>query len=242
MADDCTLTFLGTATTLLRLGPFTVLTDPNFLHRGQFAYLGHGLVSRRLTEPAMAVDDLPDLDAVVLSHMHGDHRDRVAKRGLPKHLPVLTTPKAARALHRQGFRGGRGLTTWQTHTLSRDGARLVVTALPGRHAKGVTRHLLPPVMGSLLEYAPAGEVELRVNLTGDTMVVDDLREIPRRYASIDAAVLHLGGTTLPNGAMVTMDGREGTDLVELVRPGIAVPVHHTTTGSSDHRCRTSSTR
>jgi hypothetical protein len=31
------LTFIGTATTLLRLGDFTLLTDPNFLHRGQRA-------------------------------------------------------------------------------------------------------------------------------------------------------------------------------------------------------------
>lgn len=37
-----TLTFIGTATTLLRVGSFTVLTDPNFLHKGQRAYLGKG--------------------------------------------------------------------------------------------------------------------------------------------------------------------------------------------------------
>lgn len=37
---DATLEFVGTATSLLRLGPFTILTDPNFLHRGQRAYLG----------------------------------------------------------------------------------------------------------------------------------------------------------------------------------------------------------
>jgi len=34
------LSFIGTATTLLRLGPFKILTAPNFLHRGQRAYLG----------------------------------------------------------------------------------------------------------------------------------------------------------------------------------------------------------
>jgi ribonuclease BN (tRNA processing enzyme) len=67
------LTFVGTATTLLRLGGFTVLTDPNFLHRGQRAYLGKGLWSRRLTDPAVTVGELPSLDAVVLSHLHGDH-------------------------------------------------------------------------------------------------------------------------------------------------------------------------
>ena len=57
-ADDVTLTFGGNATTLLRLGPFTLLTDPNFLHRGQRAYLGKGLWSRRLTEPSMQPEDL----------------------------------------------------------------------------------------------------------------------------------------------------------------------------------------
>jgi hypothetical protein len=36
------LTFVGTATTLIRLGRFTLLTDPDFLHRGQRAYLGRG--------------------------------------------------------------------------------------------------------------------------------------------------------------------------------------------------------
>lgn len=54
-----TLEFLGTATTILRLGPFTLLTDPNFLHRGQRAYLGKGLVSKRLTDPSRQVEELP---------------------------------------------------------------------------------------------------------------------------------------------------------------------------------------
>jgi ribonuclease BN (tRNA processing enzyme) len=75
------LTFLGTATTLVEYGGLTVLTDPNFLHKGDYAYLGKGLVSKRLTEPALGIADLPRLDAIVLSHLHGDHFDRVAARG-----------------------------------------------------------------------------------------------------------------------------------------------------------------
>src|SRR5918912_3805634 len=99
------ITFIGNATTLLRLGSFTVLTDPNFLHRGQRAYLGYGLSSVRRTEPALDVSDLPPLDAVVLSHLHGDHWDRVAARELDSDLPVFTTPQAARTLaRRQRFR------------------------------------------------------------------------------------------------------------------------------------------
>ncbi|MDQ1634287.1 MAG: hypothetical protein QOJ32_1096, partial [Frankiaceae bacterium] len=93
-----TLQFIGTATTVLRLGAFTLLTDPNFLHRGERAYLGRGLVSKRLTEPAMGIADLPPLDAVLLSHLHGDHWDRRARAGLDRQLPILTTRHAARRL------------------------------------------------------------------------------------------------------------------------------------------------
>jgi len=226
-ADDCTLTFIGNATTLLRLGPITLLTDPNFLHRGQFAYLGHGLVSRRRTEPALSPDQLPELDGIVLSHMHGDHWDRIAKRTLDKSLPVITTPKAAKALVRQGFRAALALTTWQSHTVTSGERQVRVTSLPARHAPGPAQVLLPPVMGSMLEYGPVGEAPvLRLYISGDTILIDELRDIPQRYPDIDVAVLHLGGTTLPGGLVVTMTGRDGVDLLEITKAHRAVPVHY----------------
>jgi L-ascorbate metabolism protein UlaG (beta-lactamase superfamily) len=228
--DEPTLMFIGNATVLLRYAGFTVLTDPNFLHRGQRAYLGYGLTSRRRTEPALSVDALPALDAVVLSHLHGDHWDRVARRGLPRHLLIVTTPHASRrlqGLHR--FRAAVGLRTWEHVDLAKDGATLRVTSLPGQHAPGRVRHLLPPVMGSMLEFTPAGghdDRRFQLYITGDTLCFDGLAEIAVRWPAIDAAVLHLGGTRLPGGIMVTMDGRQGTDLLEAIRPPRAVPVHH----------------
>jgi L-ascorbate metabolism protein UlaG (beta-lactamase superfamily) len=49
----------------------------------------------------MPVEALPPLDAVVLSHYHGDHFDRVAALGLDHELPVITEPHAARKLARR---------------------------------------------------------------------------------------------------------------------------------------------
>ncbi|KOT44814.1 beta-lactamase [Streptomyces caelestis] len=215
---------------LIRYGELTLLTDPNFLHRGQFAHLGYGLVSRRLTEPALDVADLPheDLDAVVLSHLHGDHFDRVARRGLDRGLPFVTTPHAARLLKGlHGFRHATGLRTWQSRTLRHGDSSVRVTSLPGRHAPGPLRVLLPPVMGSLLEFGDrSGEVRLVLYLSGDTLMYDGLREIAARCPDIHLAVLHLGGTTLPGGLVVTMDAGQGADLLDLLRPRRALPVHH----------------
>jgi L-ascorbate metabolism protein UlaG (beta-lactamase superfamily) len=224
------LTFIGTATTLLRLGTFTVLTDPNFLHRGQRAYLGKGLWSRRVTEPALQPADLPALDAVVLSHLHGDHFDRVARRDLARTQPVITTPPAAQTLERWGF-AVEGLQTWEEHRLTRPQAgdapeeTLTVQALPGIHARGAMRALLPPVMGSLLEHRVAGEVRSRLYVSGDTLTGDHLDEIARRHPDIDVAVVHLGGTRVLLHT-VTMDAEQGVDFLRRVRPGYAVPVHH----------------
>src|ERR1700709_2663463 len=134
--DDVTLTFGGNATTLLRLGPFTLLTDPNFLHRGQRAYLGYGLFTKRLTEPALQPTQLPALDAILLSHMHGDHWDGIATRHLDKGTPVIPTQEAAAALNRRGFRETSDLRPWQRHELTRGEETLRITSVPGVHGPG----------------------------------------------------------------------------------------------------------
>lgn len=92
--------FIGTATTLIRYAGYTILTDPNFLHRHEQVRLGYGLRSKRLTEPALDIADLPALDLVVLSHYHEDHFDRVAERELDKTLPIVTTRHASKALQK----------------------------------------------------------------------------------------------------------------------------------------------
>jgi len=44
----------------------------NFLHAGDHAHLGYGLTSTRRTNPAVEIEDLPPLDFILLSHLHGD--------------------------------------------------------------------------------------------------------------------------------------------------------------------------
>jgi L-ascorbate metabolism protein UlaG (beta-lactamase superfamily) len=219
-----TLTFVGTATTVIRLGSFTVLTDPNFLRRGQFAYLGKGLWTRRLTDPAMQIAELPVLDAVVLSHLHGDHFDRVARARLDRSAPVITTPHASQRLERWGF-DAAPLETWERHELQRGEETLSVESLPAVHARGFLGRMLPPVMGSLLEHAVGGTVRRRVYLSGDTLTGEHVNDIRERHPAIDAAVVHLGGTRVLFHT-VTMDGEQGVDFVRRCHPRLVIPVHY----------------
>jgi L-ascorbate metabolism protein UlaG (beta-lactamase superfamily) len=233
--DDVTLTFGGNATMLLRIGAFTLLTDPNFLHRGQKAYLGYGLRTKRLTEPALQPTQLPTLDGILLSHMHGDHWDRIATKSLPKETPVITTPEAAKCLSERGFTGTADLQAWQTHEFTRGADTLRITSVPGVHGPGPLARALPQVMGSVVELVRGGttgsddvsrsEVSWRGYISGDTLYRPFLGEVLERCGPLDVLIPHLGGTRAL-GLTVTMDGRQGADLVELLKPPVTVPVHY----------------
>jgi L-ascorbate metabolism protein UlaG (beta-lactamase superfamily) len=218
--------FIGNATVLIRYAGFTILTDPTFIHKHGEVPLGYGLKTTRLTDPAVDIQDLPPLDLIVLSHFHGDHFDQVAERELNKSIPIVTTQAAAEELAERGFTDIRPLETWGPVTIEKGEAHLRITAMPGRHAPRLIHLALPDVMGSMLEFQSASEsVKFRMYITGDTLVIDELKEIPRRYPNIDLALLHLGGTRVL-GLLVTMDGKQGVEAMRIVNPKRAIPIHY----------------
>jgi L-ascorbate metabolism protein UlaG (beta-lactamase superfamily) len=227
------VTFIGNATTVLQLGSFTLLTDPAFGPAGSRVHLGYGAWTKRLRDPALHALEGVELDAVLLSHLHGDHFDRSAQARLPAGLPIITTPQARRRLLRRRFETVHGLPTWERHEWSRGRELLRVTAVPGRHGPGLVDKLLPDVMGSILELEADGHRLLTLYITGDTLYDANLAQIPRRFGEIDAMLIHLGGTRLL-GMLLTMDARQGADLTQLIRPDRTIPIH-----TDDYRVFTS---
>jgi L-ascorbate metabolism protein UlaG (beta-lactamase superfamily) len=151
------------------------------------------MTTARRTDPALELEALPPIDFVLLSHMHEDHFDREVERKLDRSLPIITTPHAAADLTSKGFRTAEALNTWEPLIVTKGGARVRVRAMPGGHALGAVAKMLPPVMGSLVEFENSrGEVAFRAYVTGDTVFFDELKEIPRRFPDIDLALLHLG--------------------------------------------------
>jgi L-ascorbate metabolism protein UlaG (beta-lactamase superfamily) len=219
--------FIGTATVLLRYGGLTILTDPNFLHKGDHVHLGYGLQSQRLTNPAIEFDNLPPIDLVILSHMHEDHFDKLVQQKLKRDTPIVTTPEASEELTRLGFTRTIALPRWAALDITKGADRLRVAAMPGRHGGPLSARLLPTVMGSMLEFSSTtGTRPYRMYISGDTLLYDDIAEIPRRYPNIDLALLHLGGTRILGVVKVTMDGKDGVRMLQLVAPRHAIPIHY----------------
>jgi L-ascorbate metabolism protein UlaG (beta-lactamase superfamily) len=219
--------FIGTATVLIRYQGITILTDPNFLHKGDHVHLGYGLTSERLTNPALELADLPPIDLVVLSHMHEDHFDKLVQRDLNHNTPIVTTREAAAKLKRLGFLQRFPLSRWEVLEVRKGDARLRLTSLPGRHGPPGVAVLMPSVMGAMLDFAEgAAGARYRIYISGDTLVYDDIQEIPRRFPDIDLALLHLGGTRILGVVKVTMDGKDGVRMLQIIAPQHAIPIHY----------------
>ncbi|CAI6342035.1 unnamed protein product [Periconia digitata] len=261
---NATLTFIGTATTILEWNNLRILTDPNFLHAGDHVHLGPGVTATRQTNPSIDLAALPRIDIVLLSHYHEDHFDREVESKLSKHIPIITTPHAKQCLtatskkaEGEAFTAVHSLDHFESMMVDVKGSEMggagntacvKVTGMPGKHVPpgplALANDLLgavPPTNGWMVElgYGSASnprdfENGYRIYISGDTLMVDELKEIPQRYVreeggKVDLMLVHLGGTTIPGKSMpllmVTMDAEQGVELMRLVDPDVTIPVH-----------------
>lgn len=136
-------------------------------------------------------------------------------------LPVLTTSHAVKRLRHRGFDAALGLSTWSAHSIAKGATTLTVTSLPGRHAPGWTRRLLPPVMGSMLEFgSDDGSPPRRVYVSGDTLLIDELHELPVRFEAIEwGSCTSVEPASLPADAFRSGSWSRWTALRALARSG-----------------------
>jgi L-ascorbate metabolism protein UlaG (beta-lactamase superfamily) len=125
-----TVAWIGHATFLLRLNGTTILTDPAFFNRVGLRPLGLlTLGPRRLTPPALQLQDLPRLDLVLLSHAHMDHTDRPSLYRLPSKPPMILASETSEFVEDLGF--GQFEELHWTETAAVDGVR--IEALRPKH-------------------------------------------------------------------------------------------------------------
>ncbi|KAG5752578.1 hypothetical protein H9Q72_003631 [Fusarium xylarioides] len=251
--ENANVYFIGTATTIIEWEGFRLLTNPNFLHAGDHVHLGPGVTAERQTNPAVDLHELPSLDAILLSHYHEDHFDRLVEDSLNRDFLIVTTPHAHRCLtsKNEPFRNVEPLDFFDHLELKNEGSKAgeplpvtKVTGMPGKHVPpgplAAVNDLLgavPPTNGWMLELGyrkvEKGKLQTgyRIYISGDTLLVDELKEIPKwlREERIDLMLIHLGGTTIPGPSapliMVTLDAKQGVELMKMMDPDITIPIH-----------------
>ena len=87
---EVSVTFIGHATVLLQICGLNILTDPFFADRASpVSFAG----PKRVRAPGLAIDELPQIDVVLLTHNHFDHLDTRALDELQNRFdPTIITP------------------------------------------------------------------------------------------------------------------------------------------------------
>lgn len=135
-ASGLRATWMGHSTLLLEIDGVRILTDPVWSARASFvSFLG----PKRFYRAPLALKNLPPLDAVLLSHDHYDHLDRVTIRKLlATGVPIVCSLGMGRLLQSWGAQHGQitELNWGETTAVGTPGRELRITATPARHFSG----------------------------------------------------------------------------------------------------------
>jgi L-ascorbate metabolism protein UlaG (beta-lactamase superfamily) len=214
---------VGGPTVVIDYAGTRFLTDPTFDEPHDFGTMA------KLTAPAVALPDLGDVDAVLLSHDdHDDNLDAAGRQWATTSVPMIVTgPGAAERL------GGRaiGLATWQTTLVDRhDGAGQVsVTAVPAVHGpldgtRDASGHVKAEVTGFVLQ----AEALPTVYVSGDNASTIPAARIAQRFPAIDVAVLFAGASRLSTknqGRPLTLTGQRAADVTAVLAVPQVVVAH-----------------
>lgn len=173
------VTWVGHATFVIRIGGLTILTDPVWSARIPG-------VARRLTPPGLAWEELPPIDAVVISHNHYDHLDAPTVRRLPRDTPVLAPAGLAGWFRRRAFDAVTELDWWESYQIG----PIQFDFVPAHHWSGRTlTDTCRSLWGGWVLSGPGGA---RIYFAGDTGYGHWFQAIGASYPGIDLALMPVG--------------------------------------------------
>ncbi|MGA7885485.1 MAG: MBL fold metallo-hydrolase [Acidobacteriaceae bacterium] len=220
------VTFVNHATVLLQTGGLNLLTDPVWSDRvSPVSFAG----PRRHRAPGIRFEDLPPIDAILLSHNHYDHLDAPTLRRLAaEHKPAVFCPLGVAPLVRRcGLPEVHELDWWQATTWRGHGIHCV----PAQHFSART----PFDRNRTLWCGWVVEAE-RGNLyfAGDTGFGNFLQEIDRCFAPIRLALLPIGAYE-PEWFMgpVHMTPEQAVDARTIIGANVAIGIHFGTFSLAD---------
>lgn len=207
------VTWVGHSSTILQVDGKTLLLDPVWSKRLA------GVVKRH-TEPGVKWEDVPPVDALVVSHDHYDHLDAATVKRLPRATPVFVPTGVASWFLKRGFTNVVERSWWEDALL--DGLRL--TCVPAQHFSGRTPWGRDRTLwaGWVVEGARGG----KAYYAGDSGYFPGFHEIGEAFPGLDVALIPIGAYS-PRWFMapVHVDPPEGGQAFLDVGAREMIPVH-----------------
>ena len=219
------VTWLGHSSVLVEIDDKVILFDPVFAERASpFSFIGPG----RFHPPPISLDDLPPLDAVVISHDHCDHLDYEAVVHLATKTAAFIVPLGV----------GSHLEEWDISPESIveldwweevEVEKIRLTACPARHFSGRSLFANRTLWASWAVVGP----DHRVFFSGDTGMMKLFERVGDLYGPFDITFIKIGayGRTWPD---IHLDPEQGIMVNRMVRGRLLMPVHWGTFNLSYH--------
>ena len=176
--------WVGHSTAYIEIDGIRLLTDPIFSEHASPFNIGF----RRLHPVPIALEQLPKIDAVVISHDHYDHLDMPTVKHLARHgTHFLVGLGVGAHLERWGVPVPQvhEMEWWQEETI----ANVRIVSTPARHYSG--RRGLDANATLWSSWSVIGPTH-RIFYSGDTGYSDHFQEIGRRFGPFDLSFIKIG--------------------------------------------------
>jgi L-ascorbate metabolism protein UlaG (beta-lactamase superfamily) len=212
------LVWFGHSTALINIDGYIVLTDPVFSKNPSPVYFGNKAFDYAVET---AVEDLPDIDAVVISHDHYDHLDMPTIRKLRAKVKIFLVPLGVAAhLSRWGIPEERIVECdwWQEFSPN---TSFRFTAVPARHfsGRGLFNRNETLWCSWVIESG-----NRKIFFCGDSGYGKHFKQIAERFGSFDLALLECGQYN-ENWPFIHMNPEETLLAFDDLKGKVLLPIH-----------------
>ncbi len=205
---------LRNATQRVSYGGVSWLWDPYLAPRFSRPSFSGASLNPLVELPCSPQEAVTGIDAVIVSHLHSDHFDPLARSLLPKAVPLFCQPWDREEIQLEGFTDVRpveGSARWQEATITR---------VPAVHGSGAVLQDMGRASGFVLRK----QGEPTVYWVGDSLWCEEVARTIERFQP-QVVITHSSGAVWARGVLIVMDAAQTLEVCRAAPRSTVIAVH-----------------